>query len=172
MILVGLGANLIYKNFQSPSENLILAIDSLYDKGINVIKRSKIYKSSPVPLSLQPLYYNAVIEVECNLDPRQLLDALHQVELSLVRTRKEKWSSRTIDLDLLCYNNRIITNSIKIPHRRMHERSFVLRPMNDIAPFWVHPIIKKSISELYICLDDGQIIAPLPVEGYPKNWNF
>ncbi|MDC0073827.1 2-amino-4-hydroxy-6-hydroxymethyldihydropteridine diphosphokinase [Alphaproteobacteria bacterium] len=172
MILVGLGANLIYKNFQSPSENLILAIDELYHKGISVCKRSKIYKSSPVPLSHQPLYYNAVIEVKCNLDPRELLNILHEVELSLGRIRKEKWSERVIDLDLLSYNDFIISNSIKIPHPRMHERSFVLRPMSDIAPFWTHPIIKKSISDLNMCLNDGQIIAPLSDEGYPKNWNF
>ena len=110
---------------------------------------SNIYETSPVGYISQPNFYNLVVEIETVYSPERLFKELMKIEKKLKRLRIKKNGPRTIDLDVLFYNNRIIkSKELIIPHPRLHKRAFVLVPLNEIAPNFVHQILKKSVSQL------------------------
>ncbi|QOV89495.1 2-amino-4-hydroxy-6-hydroxymethyldihydropteridine diphosphokinase [Humisphaera borealis] len=118
--------------------------------GIEVTKVSSLLENPAVggPADSPP-FVNAVAEVRTTLDPQALLEALLQVERDMGRERREKWGPRVIDLDLILYGDRIIdTSALKVPHPLMHHRDFVLKPLAEIAPGAVHPVLKSTIAEL------------------------
>lgn len=95
-------------------------------------------------------YLNQVIQIDTLLTPEQLLSMLLKIEKKFGRERKEKWSARTLDLDILFYNDIILeTKALIIPHPRLHLRRFTLAPLNEIAPNLIHPELKKSINSIY-----------------------
>jgi len=101
----------------------------------------------------QPDFLNAVFEIETTLDPEPLLDLLEEIERGLGRTHKENWSPRPIDLDILLFEDCVIkTNRLKIPHLEMKNRWFVLKPLADLVPDVVHPVLEKTIWELFQAL--------------------
>jgi 2-amino-4-hydroxy-6-hydroxymethyldihydropteridine diphosphokinase len=96
-----------------------------------------------------PAFLNAAAEVQTELDALGVLNALLEVEQSLGRRRLEKWGPRTIDLDLLLFGDQIVhREGLTVPHPLMHHRDFVLRPLAEIAPRIVHPVLQKTIAEL------------------------
>ena len=142
---VALGSNL--GNRQSYIKKAIKKIDHL--NGINVTKISPIYETEPEGGPPQGKYLNAVIEINCNLSPQQLFLSLQRIEKELGRTRKGKNYPRTIDLDILLFGDIIIEDeTLKIPHPRMNQRQFVLKPLVDIAPDVIHPGINLSAQTL------------------------
>ena len=101
--------------------------------GIDVVRSSRVYETEPVGPP-QPPYLNAVIEVRTDLEPRELLKECLAVEAELGRVRAERWGPRTIDVDVLTYDEREVAEpDLQIPHPRMHERAFVLIPLSDLA---------------------------------------
>lgn len=175
MIVIGLGSNLTTGKYSTSKEILEAAISLLINKGLDVIKVSNFYETEPVPKSDQPWFVNAAICVETSLSANELLRTLHDVENELGRVRKERWEARIIDLDLLCYNNLIFPNETEwsyklsedmpdgaiIPHIRLHERDFVLIPMNEIAADWMHPIFNKNTQNMLNELDSAGIVRLL-----------
>lgn len=124
------------------------------DPHIHVIKVSSLLENMAVggPAN-SPAFLNAVTEIETSLQPLELLNHLLEIERALGRVRGEKWSPRTIDLDLLLYGDQVIDlPNLKVPHPRMHERDFVLRPLAEIAPTIIHPTSGKSIEALLTVL--------------------
>ncbi|MEG3938787.1 2-amino-4-hydroxy-6-hydroxymethyldihydropteridine diphosphokinase [Microcoleus sp. S36b_A3] len=116
--------------------------------GIAVKSHSSWYQTAPVGPP-QPDYINACAILEVALEPKQLLAALLEIEIKFNRIRREKWGPRTLDLDLLLYDNLILeTPTLTLPHPRMTERAFVLVPLAEIAPDWVHPVTKSAIYQL------------------------
>jgi 3-oxoacyl-[acyl-carrier protein] reductase len=118
--------------------------------GLRIRAVSKVHETEPVggPAG-QGKYLNAAVELQTDLDPVQLLDVLQSVEASLGRVRTERFGPRTIDLDLLFYGDQILyTPNLHLPHPRLHERLFVLEPLCDIAPEFVHPLFKRAIRDL------------------------
>jgi 2-amino-4-hydroxy-6-hydroxymethyldihydropteridine diphosphokinase len=116
--------------------------------GIIVKSQSNWYQTAPVGPP-QPDYINACAILEIKLEPQQLLEKLLEIEIKFGRQRREKWGPRTLDLDLLLYDNLILENSqLVLPHPRMTERAFVLVPLAEIAPNWLHPVSGIAISEL------------------------
>jgi 2-amino-4-hydroxy-6-hydroxymethyldihydropteridine diphosphokinase len=100
--------------------------------GVDVVRSSRIYETDPVGPP-QPAYLNAVIEVETSRSPRELLDACRAVEDALGRVRTERWGPRTIDVDVLTFDERTVDEpDLQIPHPRMHERGFVLIPLGEL----------------------------------------
>lgn len=100
-----------------------------------LVARSGLYRSSPISDIAQPDYVNAVAKLETELDPFGLLDVLLEIELAHGRVRERRNAPRTLDLDILMYNDLVLLDAhLTIPHPRMHERLFVLRPLLDIAP--------------------------------------
>jgi len=117
---------------------------------ISVIQRSSYYKTLPVGGPPQEDYLNGVIKVETDLSPDECLSALKQVEKDMGRKPAGKNHPRIIDLDILLYEDTVTdTETLSIPHPRMHERYFVLRGLAEIAPEVMHPVLKKTMKELY-----------------------
>ena len=110
----------------------------------------------------QPDFLNACAVLETNLSPRSLLHKLLDIEASFGRERREKWGPRTLDLDLLLFDDRIISEpGLSIPHPHMGERAFVLVPLCEIAPHWIHPGIQKAIADLIQTVNcSGVTLAP------------
>lgn len=161
MILVGIGSNLCSKKYGKPVDNCKKAIDVL-KKEMIIESLSPWYQSEPLPVSNQPWYINGVLIVKTSLNPNNLLKTLLKIENSFGRTRKKKNEPRVIDLDLLTYNDLVIDSKLLvIPHVRMHLRRFVLDPLIDIAPEWVHPTLKIKATELRKKIKDQQNIKKL-----------
>ncbi|BAQ63089.1 2-amino-4-hydroxy-6-hydroxymethyldihydropteridine pyrophosphokinase [Geminocystis sp. NIES-3708] len=115
---------------------------------IDLISRSTWHKTKPIGPP-QPDYLNGCITIKTSLLPEELLKCLMDIEEQFGRERKERWGARTLDLDIILYDNQIIHSFfLKIPHPRMRERLFVLMPLTEIASGWVDPVTKLTISQL------------------------
>lgn len=149
MILIGLGSNLP-SSAGSPASTIEAALARLRREGVQVVARSRLYRSEPVPKSDQPKFVNAVVRIETALSPDDLLALLHRVEGSFGRVRRIRNEARPLDIDLLDYDGRIEAggpNTPILPHPRLHLRAFALVPLHEIAPAWVHPVLKRTAAE-------------------------
>ncbi|HKU95881.1 MAG TPA: 2-amino-4-hydroxy-6-hydroxymethyldihydropteridine diphosphokinase [Vineibacter sp.] len=164
-IFIGLGANLDHPRHGNPIQTLSRALVCLGDVGVTPVRRSRWYRTSPVPVSDQPWYVNAVAEVHTGLGPEATLAALHRIEELFGRVRGERDAPRWIDLDLLDYESELKSNKnnklVILPHPRLHERAFVLLPLAELAPTWQHPILHEAITTLIARLPAEQKIAPV-----------
>ncbi|APM38346.1 2-amino-4-hydroxy-6-hydroxymethyldihydropteridine diphosphokinase [Clostridium kluyveri] len=131
------------KNIQDAIHNINC---SPYNK---VIKVSRLYNTKPVGYVEQEDFLNGALEIKTLMAPKKLMEFLLDVEKTLKRERTIKWGPRTIDLDIILYDNMVTCEEeIVIPHPRMQERLFVLKPLCDIAPYMVHPLLKTRIIDL------------------------
>ena len=149
---IGAGANL-----DEPVRQIRQAQDALQKSpGVTLLSASSLYRTQPVGPVEQPPFVNAVFSLEPEIGPHDLLSLLLDIEQKMGRVRGERWGPRVIDLDLLFYGEEIIEEQgLEVPHPRLHERRFVLAPLAEIAPDVVHPVIKKSVSELLAGLPPG-----------------
>jgi 2-amino-4-hydroxy-6-hydroxymethyldihydropteridine diphosphokinase len=162
---VALGSNLGDK--RSFCLHAIEILDEL--DGVTVERRSSLYRSEPVGPQDQDWFVNAVIQIQTSLSPHELLAALHLVEFQLQRKRERRWGPRTIDLDLLFYDQMIQKDDlIQIPHPEMENRHFVLLPFAEIAPRWQHPVLKQSILTLLRNLSPKSKCTPLVASEIEK----
>jgi 2-amino-4-hydroxy-6-hydroxymethyldihydropteridine diphosphokinase len=145
-------------NVGTVEENFRRAFESIARLPSTRIARiSSFYRSAPVGLTTQPDFVNGVLCCETGLDPAQFLRFLLEIERVMGRTREISGGPRTVDLDLLLWGDRILDlPGLRVPHPRMHERGFVLVPLNEIAPEARHPELGKSARELL------EIIGPAP----------
>ena len=158
-IFVGAGANMAHPNYSSPRETLVAALLELGRRQVDVVRHSPWYRTAPVPVSDQPWYVNIVAEVATELPPDALLQTLHAIEDVFGRVRTVPNAPRLIDLDLLDYRGEIASpepGKATLPHPRMAERAFVLRPLADLAPDWRHPVTGASIRALLAALPPEQ----------------
>ena len=164
MIYFGIGSNLPSETFGTPLMNCRAAIKRLADAGLGASVQSPFYESAPVPISDQPWYVNCVIGLtETTLSPREALAVWLEVERGLGRVRTVPNAARIADIDLIAWHDRVIDEppDLIVPHPRMTERAFVLRPLADIAPYWRHPRSGVAIADLIAKLPSGQQIRPL-----------
>lgn len=126
----------------------------------HVFITSSFYASQAWGLSEQPDFINMCAGIETELSPKELLAAIQHIEADLGRERLIKWGPRTLDIDILLYDDLILTDDeLVIPHPYMHQRHFVLAPLAEIAPLLVHPLQNKTISELLqACADELQVV--------------
>jgi len=151
MILIALGSNLPFAG-KSPSEVVIAAIERLALEGVDIVANSRLYSSAPWPLSDQPRFVNALVRVTTTFDPPELMAHLHRIESGFGRVRGERNAARTLDLDLIDYDGRVMNGALNLPHPRLAERAFVLLPLAEVAPDWVHPVTGKGVAELISAL--------------------
>jgi 2-amino-4-hydroxy-6-hydroxymethyldihydropteridine diphosphokinase len=172
MILIAFGSNLTGPA-GPPLAQCEAALARFASHDIIIDGRSRSYESAPVPKSDQPWFVNGVVAVRTTLDPVALLQALHRIEDALGRTRSVANAARTMDLDLLDYNGLVRPGpgAPLLPHPRMQERAFVLRPLLDVAPAWRHPVTGRSAAELLAALPDEDGLRPLPAGAGTRRIN-
>ncbi|MFW6456837.1 MAG: 2-amino-4-hydroxy-6-hydroxymethyldihydropteridine diphosphokinase [Planctomycetota bacterium] len=142
---IGLGSNI--GNRQKTLDDALESLDNR--PNINVMTASSYIETNPVGGPPQGSYLNAAAELNTSLAPEDLLKALHDVEQEFGRTREQHWGPRTLDLDLLLYEQKVLkTDTLLLPHPRMHNRWFVLMPLNEIAPNAIHPVLDKSVRDM------------------------
>ena len=157
MILIGLGANLESK-YGTPEQALRQCKILLNTHNTEVSSFSSIWKSAPVPISDQPWYYNAACQLKTQLQPLELYQMLAEIEQNTGRLREKRNEARVLDLDILAYNDVIMAGNFILPHPRMHQRAFVLYPLQEIAPNWIHPVTNQNIPDMMKMLPAGQEI--------------
>ena len=142
---IALGSNLGDKK-----ANIEQAINLINQSGHTKIRRqSTLIETDPVGYDDQDQFLNGVVMVSTTLTPRKLIYWLTSIEADLKRERLVKWGPRTIDLDVIYYDDLVTDDmDIVLPHPRMHERAFVFEPLAEIAPYAVHPLYKKRTVEL------------------------
>lgn len=114
-----------------------------------VVRVSSLYETEPWGLIDQERFINAVVEISTALEPRAVLARLKSIESLMGRRKARRWGERIIDLDVIFYGN-LVYNGVKltIPHPLAHERAFVLVPLMEIAPEFIHPVLRKTVAEL------------------------
>ncbi|HUS99159.1 MAG TPA: 2-amino-4-hydroxy-6-hydroxymethyldihydropteridine diphosphokinase [Candidatus Thermoplasmatota archaeon] len=144
IVLLGLGSNIGDKE-----EYINKAIDLISEVG-EVKKTSPLYLTEPVGNIKQEWFLNCVVEIKTDFYPKKLLSAFKSIERKLGRTKRVKNGPRSIDIDILFYEDQIVkTKNLVIPHPLIQERLFVLQPLMDLNPHFIHPVLKKSIKEMY-----------------------
>ncbi len=163
VILIGLGANLPSPRYGQPQRTLEAALVAFGDCGIRVLRRSRWYRSPPMPPSAQPWYVNGLAVVRTEHDPRDLLAALHRIESQFGRVRGTKNEPRTLDLDIVGYHGLVGRGkgSPSLPHPRLHERAFVLLPLRDVAPRWRHPVDGRTVAAMIAALPANNVAEPI-----------
>lgn len=142
-IFLALGTNLGDK--KAYITNALISLE----KKIDIIKIAPICETLPVGFSEQDNFYNTALQATTYLSPNELLKFIKEVEKKLGRQKRFVNGPREIDIDIIFYDNKIIKNTkLSIPHPRMHERDFVLKPIADIAPKTIHPIFNKTVQQL------------------------
>lgn len=126
-------------------------------QNIKIIRTSALYETEPWGIKDQNWFLNIAIEIKTTLNPQELLKKCNEVEKILGRNRNEeiRWGERCVDIDIIFYDKEIIdSENLTIPHKQMHKRAFVLIPLLELIPDFVHPIINKTVSDLYEDLED------------------
>lgn len=180
--LVALGANLSMRG-QSPKVTLEQAIAAMAAAGLVIRATSRFYETPCFPAGAGPDYVNAAVLIETDETPEAVLQILHRIEHEFGRARVQRWGMRTLDLDLVFWDEQILPNvaehdrwrllsdadqrqlapdQLILPHPRLQDRAFVLVPMADVAPDWRHPVLGKTVQEMLVALAPGDVAAVTP----------
>ena len=157
-------------NLGEVEQNFIKALSLIEKQIAKILLKSSLYKSKALTLDgvgKQNDYLNCVITLETNKNEKEVLEILNKIEAELGRVRRKKWDSRVIDLDIIAVDALVLeTKELTIPHKEMHKRSFVLKPLAEIAPNWKHPKLSKTASELLAVsnLAGSNLASEMPCE--------
>jgi 2-amino-4-hydroxy-6-hydroxymethyldihydropteridine diphosphokinase len=153
LVYLSLGSNVGDRELQLRDALRRLAVNG------RVVAVSSFYETEPVEFTGQAWFLNCVVGLETTETPEQLMTALLQIEQQMGRQRMQKKGPRTIDIDILLFDEAILDSpALTIPHPAMHQRRFVLEPLAEIAPEVRHPVLEKTIRELLEALPAGQIV--------------
>ena len=147
MVYIGIGSNL-----GNRIKNIEKAKFFLKKNGINILQSSSYYESLSWPDPNKPRFINIVIRSNTKKSPKKILQIFKSIEKRLGRKRAKKNSPRTCDIDIISYGNKILSGGITIPHKRMTQRNFVLIPIFEITPNYIHPKTKECIKKLIFSL--------------------
>ncbi len=148
MKIIAFGSNIPFQNL-SPIEIIETSYSTLEKYGVQILKKSYIYQSEAYPNKLDPLFYNSALCVETRLQPNELLEIILKIEKMYGRVRNERNSPRTLDIDIICFDNLILNdNNLIIPHPALHLRPFVILPIRDLDTNWKHPVFLKTIAQI------------------------
>ncbi|MBO8153457.1 2-amino-4-hydroxy-6-hydroxymethyldihydropteridine diphosphokinase [Thermovirga sp.] len=154
LVAISMGSNL-----GNRLSSLRKAILLLKKEGFNIIKTSDVFETPPFGVTNQPRFLNACLLMDTEINPADLLEKLKKIENEVGRIQRFRWGPREIDLDIIFYDEKVIDGpSLKVPHPHMHERPFVLIPLKQISPQWVHPILKKTVEQMAEDLHECDIL--------------
>jgi 2-amino-4-hydroxy-6-hydroxymethyldihydropteridine diphosphokinase len=182
-VWVAMGGN-IPSSAGDPEKTLNAALERLQSDSFFRTLTSHFYYTPCFPKGAGPDYVNAVAGFRTSLSPEEVLAHLHEVETEFGRERVQRWGMRTLDLDLLAYDDEVLPDlptykmwqnlpletqkkdapdQLILPHPRLHERAFVLVPFLDVAPDWVHPVLNCTIEQLAAALPAEDIAEVVPL---------
>ena len=148
-VIFGLGSNL-----NNPVMQLQTAVDNL-GRYFALQRVSKIYKSQSLLKDNQEDYYNIAVLAETDKSSQEILSITQSIEKDMGRVKLKKWGERVIDIDIIDYNREIIKqDNLEIPHNQMIYRSFVLKPLKDVMPEYIHPVLNLSVQDMINSLED------------------
>jgi len=143
-VYLGIGSNLGNRR-----ANCRKALDLMAEAGLIIVRRSSFFETAPWGLEKQPAFINMAAEIETDHKPHELLTVLKHIEKTMGRKQTIRWAPRIIDLDILLYDRLVINDpDLTLPHPLLHERTFVLDPLAEIAPSVIHPLLCETISTL------------------------
>ncbi len=157
---------LLGTNLGNKQNNLKLAIGYVLSNIGNILCKSSIYESEPWGFNSKELFYNMAIEVDTKLSPIVLLKKINEIEIKMGRVKNftNCYENRLIDIDILFYEDIIMnTSELIIPHPKLHLRKFTLMPLNEINKKFVHPILKKEISNLLLECNDNTAVVNIGI---------
>ena len=129
-------------------------------ENIKLVRASTLYESEPWGEKNQPWFVNAALEVKTTLSPQEFLKKIQEIEVKLGRVRDEntqKWGPRKIDIDIIFWGNEIINEeNLKVPHPYAHKRAFVLVPLLELIPDFIHPVLKKTLLDIHSELNEPE----------------
>lgn len=154
-VLIAIGSNRRHPRHGSPADVVRAAIRTLAHAKLTIEAVSRLYHTAPLGPP-QPAYVNAAVRARTSLPPQRLLQLLNSIERAFGPKGRRRWGQRVLDLDIIGYGAHIVPgrlgwtfgHGLAVPHRRAHERAFVLRPLNDVAPEWRHPILGVTVRQL------------------------
>ena len=153
MIYLNIGSNLPSKE-GGRKINILKAINHLKKLKLNIIKISSFYETPSYPNNADPKFINLCVKLESNLKASELINEIKKIEKKLGRVRLKKNEPRICDIDIIDFNGEIINNGkLEVPHPRLHLRNFVIYPLKEIEPNWVHPLFNKKIDSFFQELD-------------------
>ncbi|PSL17854.1 2-amino-4-hydroxy-6-hydroxymethyldihydropteridine diphosphokinase [Shimia abyssi] len=174
--LLALGGNLT-SPFGEPVETISEALKHLNKGAIKLLAVSRFFQTPCFPAGAGPDYVNAAVVVRTALDPHALLMRLHEIEAVFGRERVQRWGMRTLDIDLIAFGQRVLPDQdtqiawqqiapdaqtsatpseLILPHPRLQDRAFVLGPLCDVSPTWVHPLLGRTLAEIYSQLPQSE----------------
>jgi len=172
---IAVGGN-VETSHGSPAKTIAAALNGLARKEIRITRTSRFYDTPAFPAGSGPNFVNAVVEVSTSLSEDALLESLHEIEAEFGRLRINRWGARTLDLDILSCEGKVVPNVDKwmywfklpaqrqlveipdrliVPHPRLQDRAFVLVPFAEVAPGWRHPVTGLSVTEMLNALPEN-----------------
>ena len=163
IVYIGIGSNI-----GDRYKNCTVAIDTICaSESIRLLEQSSFYLTEPWGVKEQDDFINLVIKIDTSLSPQQLFCFLQEAERKLGKKETVKWGPRTIDLDILFYNGQTLeAPQLTIPHPLLHQRGFVLIPLQEIDPHLTHPVFSRTISQLLDSLSDDTRVTKLVKEVF------
>jgi 2-amino-4-hydroxy-6-hydroxymethyldihydropteridine diphosphokinase len=159
-------------NLGDREENLRQALSALASEHIEPRRVSSCYETEPVGYRDQPWFLNIAVETSTSLSPDELLNRCRHIESKLGRRRSFHGAPRTLDIDILLYGDQVIAGeTLVIPHPRMQDRRFVLKPLSDIAPQVLHPLLNQTVQALFEACRDRSSVRLYP-EFRPQTTNL
>ncbi|SDX58248.1 2-amino-4-hydroxy-6-hydroxymethyldihydropteridinediphosphokinase [Ruegeria halocynthiae] len=181
--VIALGANLSLRG-NGPKVTLEQSLAAMAEAGLVIRATSRFFATPCFPAGAGPDYVNAAVLIESDLEPRGVLDLLHRIEHDFERAREQRWGMRTLDLDLICWDDLVLPDGAEyhrwltlppeeqvnsapeqliLPHPRLQDRAFVLVPMADVAPDWRHPVLGRTVTQMVAALPSGDVAEVTPL---------
>ncbi|MEL6452425.1 MAG: 2-amino-4-hydroxy-6-hydroxymethyldihydropteridine diphosphokinase [Pseudomonadota bacterium] len=183
-LLVAVGSNMS-SDLGSPAESLKFAIKRVADAGAVIRAQSRFFRTPAVPAGSGPDFVNGALALEAAWSAPEAMSVLHGIEAAMGRRRTVRWGQRVVDLDLLAYDHVVrpdvatlrtwmdltldeqmsqAPGQLILPHPRMHQRAFVLTPLAEVAPDWVHPVLRRTVVQMRDALPDDARAGIAPLE--------
>jgi len=163
MAAIGQVFLLLGSNLGDRPQVLAAAREAIGAQAGRIVNQSAVYETAPWGITDQPAFLNQVVKISTSLLPEDLLRVILNIEHDLGRVRYERWGARVIDIDILYFGQTVMDSArLTLPHPRIQDRRFVLAPLAEIAPDFLHPLLQKTSSKLLEDCPDTSAVSKIP----------